>query len=41
MKYKLTTETKVWFGRTLYRIEALVDFGVVKAGEKRRICRGG
>lgn len=34
MKFKLTTETKVWIGRTLYRIEALIDFGTVKAGEK-------
>ena len=34
MKFKLTTETKSWLGRTLYRIEALVDFSIVKAGEK-------
>ncbi len=34
MKYKLTTETKVFMGTTLYRIEALVDFSTVKAGDK-------
>ena len=34
MKFKLTTETKVWFGKTLYRIEALIDFGSVKSGER-------
>ena len=34
MKFKLTTETKVFLGRTLYRIEAIIDFGMVKAGEK-------
>ncbi len=33
MKFKLTTETKLHLGRTLYRIEALIDFGVVKAGD--------
>ena len=33
-KYRLTSETKVWLGRTLYRIEALISFGVVKAGDK-------
>ena len=32
-KYELTTETKVVFGRTLYRIRALVAFGDVDAGE--------
>lgn len=32
-KYELTTETKVWFGRTLYRIRALVAFGDVEVGE--------
>lgn len=34
MKYKLTSETKLWLGKTLYRIEALVDFASVKAGDK-------
>ncbi len=34
MKFKLTTETKLWLGRTLYRIEALVDFANVKTGDK-------
>ena len=33
-KYKLTDETNEWLGRTLYRIEALRDFGNVKAGDK-------
>ena len=33
-KYKLTEETKEWCGRTLHRIEALKDFGDVKAGDK-------
>ena len=33
-KFKLTSETKTWFGRTLFRIEALIDFGSVKAGDK-------
>ena len=33
-KYKLTEETKKWCGRTLHRIEALKDFGNVKAGDK-------
>ena len=33
-KFKLTAETKTWFGRTLFRIEALIDFGSVKAGDK-------
>jgi len=33
MKFKLTSETKVFLGRTLYRIEALIDFGIVKKGE--------
>ena len=34
MKYKLTDETREWFGRILHRIEALKDFGSVKAGDK-------
>ena len=33
-KYKLTEETKEWCGHTLHRIEALKDFGNVKAGDK-------
>lgn len=33
-KYRLTEETKEWCGRTLHRIEALKDFGDVKAGDK-------
>lgn len=33
-KYKLTKETKEIDGRTLHRIEALRDFGDVKAGDK-------
>ena len=32
-KFELTSETKVVFGRTLYRIKALVKFGNVDAGE--------
>ena len=33
-KYKLTNETINVDGRTLYRIEALRDFGDVKKGDK-------
>ena len=33
-KYKLTDETMEWYEHTLYRIEALRDFGNVKAGDK-------
>ncbi len=33
-KYKLTEETLSRFGKTLYRIEAVRDFGDVKDGEK-------
>lgn len=33
-KYKLTNETIVHFGITLYRIEALMDFSDVKTGDK-------
>lgn len=33
-KYKLTEETKEINGHTLHRIEALRDFGNVKAGDK-------
>lgn len=32
-KFELTSETKIVFGRTLYRIKALISFGNVKAGE--------
>lgn len=32
-KYELTAETKVFFGKTLYRIRALVTFGDVPAGQ--------
>ena len=34
MKYKLTEESINYCGRTLYRIEALKDFGIVKKGDK-------
>ena len=33
-KYRLTEETMEWRGHTLHRIEALKDFGNVKAGDK-------
>ena len=32
-KYELTTNTKMCFGRKLYQIKALKDFGDVKAGD--------
>jgi hypothetical protein len=32
-KYKLSDITKEWEGRILYRIQALRDFGLVKAGD--------
>lgn len=32
-KYELTTDTKMHFGRKLFRIRALIDFGDVKAGD--------
>lgn len=32
-KFELTTECRVFLGRKLFRIKALVDFGNVKAGE--------
>lgn len=32
-KFELTGETKLWFGRTLHRIRALVAFGDVDVGE--------
>ena len=33
MKYKLTDQTIKHWGRTLHRIQALKDFGDVKAGD--------
>ena len=33
-KFKLTEESIVFLGRTLYRIEALKDFDIVKKGDK-------
>ena len=33
-KYRLTEETIIVNGKTLYRIEALKDFGNVKKGDK-------
>jgi hypothetical protein len=33
-KYKLTNETKTAFGRTLFRIEALMSLGSVSKGDK-------
>ena len=33
-KYKLTEETISYMGKTLYRIEAVRDFGDVKAGDR-------
>ena len=38
-KYKLTEETKKYYGITFYRIEALKDFGTVKAGDKGGFIR--
>ena len=32
-KYKFTGETKLWLGRTLHRIKAVISFGEVQAGE--------
>lgn len=32
-KYELTSNTKVWKGKTLYQIRALIDFDDVKAGD--------
>lgn len=32
-KYELTTESKEYYGRKLFRIKALVSFGNVKEGE--------
>ena len=36
MKYKLTKETKDYFGVTLHRIEALKDFGDVSKGDNEQ-----
>jgi hypothetical protein len=33
-KYKLTEETKEYYGVILHRIEALRDFGYVKSGDR-------
>ena len=33
-KFELTTDTKMRFGKKLFRIKALIDFGNVKEGEK-------
>jgi hypothetical protein len=33
-KFELTTDTKMRFGKKLFRIKAPIDFGNVKAGEK-------
>ena len=33
-KYKLTEESIIYFGKTLFRIEALKDFGNVNKGDK-------
>ncbi len=32
-KYELTTDTKIFLGRKLFRIKALISFGDVKAGD--------
>lgn len=32
-KYELTNETKIWCGKTLYRIKALKSFGNILKGE--------
>ena len=32
-KFELTTDTKTWIGRKLFRIRALISFGDVKEGE--------
>ena len=32
-KFELTSETKAFFGKTLYRIRALISFGDVSAGD--------
>ena len=32
-KFELTNDTKIVFGKKLFRIKALVSFGNVKAGE--------
>jgi len=40
-KYKLTDETKVVDGETVYRIEAVKDFSDVKAGDKGGFIQSG
>ena len=32
-KFELTSNTKIWFGRKLFQIKALISFGNVKEGE--------
>ena len=32
-KFELTTNTKIWYGRKLFQIKALISFGNVKEGE--------
>ena len=32
-KFELTSNTKMWFGRKLFQIKALISFGNVKEGE--------
>ena len=33
IKYEFTGETKLYFGRTLYKIKALISFGYVSSGD--------
>ena len=33
-KFKLTNNKKEWFGRTLYQIESLINFGEIHIGDK-------
>lgn len=33
-KFKLTNNKKEWFGKTLYQIESLVNFGNIHIGDK-------
>ena len=32
-KFELTSNTKIWFGRKLFQIKALISFGNVKEGD--------
>lgn len=32
-KYEFTGEVKMWLGRTLHQIRAVVSFGEIEAGE--------